>query len=440
MAGISFAQGLKAEFDYSVFPVDKETSSLEIYYSFLTDDMLPAEKNGSKIVTGILGLKLFKLGSKEYIVNDSWNFEEDLVKNPNPTFTGLLRFNVQKGTYKMEISGTDSNSKKSKNSNFEIEIKGLPDDNLFQSDIQMASKIDQVNGGEKSIFYKNTYEVVPNPSLMYGKGLPLVYFYSEIHNIHKNGGAGILKIDHLLLNARNEKVYQKSKIITVKNGSAVDVGVINVKKMPGGIYTLAVSVKDTTSGDYNNSYRKIYVYNPDIIDSTLLVATNADALGGALAVMSEEELDEYFSKSAYAATEDEKKSFKSLKTVDGKKNFLNSFWKKRDADPVTEENEFRNEYFKRIEYADKSFSSLINKKGYKSDRGRVFVTYGKPSEISRYPNSDDSYPYEVWYYESMEGMSTFVFVDYSGFSDYRLIHSNKRGELSLPNWEAKVRR
>jgi len=93
------------------------------------------------------------------------------------------------------------------------------------------------------------------------------------------------------------------------------------------------------------------------------------------------------------------------------------FWQKRDPTPSTELNEVREEFFRRVQYSNQNFGSPT-RRGWETDRGRVYITYGQPDEIERHPFELDSYPYELWYYYSL-GL-TFVFVDTYGDGDYRL--------------------
>lgn len=123
--------------------------------------------------------------------------------------------------------------------------------------------------------------------------------------------------------------------------------------------------------------------------------------------------------------------------MDAKKNFLYNFWKSRDNIPETSENEFKKEYFKRINYADGHFRAF-QKKGWETERGRIYIMYGEPSEIERYPNQVDTKPYEIWTYHNIEGGVIFVFGDLTGYSDYTLLHSTHRGELRDENWLRRI--
>ncbi|MDI6840586.1 MAG: GWxTD domain-containing protein [bacterium] len=94
------------------------------------------------------------------------------------------------------------------------------------------------------------------------------------------------------------------------------------------------------------------------------------------------------------------------------------FWKKRDPSPETERNEFEDEYFKRVDYANENFSCA--RKGWKTDRGRVYIKLGPPDEVDSHPFEISQKPYEVWryYLKKLE----FIFVDEHGFGDYILVY------------------
>ena len=123
--------------------------------------------------------------------------------------------------------------------------------------------------------------------------------------------------------------------------------------------------------------------------------------------------------------------------MDGKREFLTSFWKARDEDPSDEVNNNLREYMKRIKIADERFETFT-KEGWQTDRGRVYLMFGEPSEIERHPNESESRPYEIWIYNDIEGGVQFVFGDITGFSQYTLLHSTKRGEYKDENWQRRL--
>jgi len=99
-----------------------------------------------------------------------------------------------------------------------------------------------------------------------------------------------------------------------------------------------------------------------------------------------------------------------------KRELFDTFWKKRDPTPNTERNELMEEYYTRVIYANKHFTHLVD--GWKTDMGMVYIIFGVPNTIERHPFEIDSRPYEVWSYYDQNRQ--FVFIDYTGFGDYRL--------------------
>ncbi len=150
----------------------------------------------------------------------------------------------------------------------------------------------------------------------------------------------------------------------------------------------------------------------------------------------------------YIITGDEKKAYKVLKTDEERENFIENFWRRRDPDPDTEENEYREEYYERIAYANEHFASGIP--GYKTDRGRIYITFGKPDGIETHPTggtydrpsyegggSTTTYPFEVWFYRHLDNVGDGIeieFVDPTGTGEYRIARSpnEKDALLNVP--------
>jgi len=136
----------------------------------------------------------------------------------------------------------------------------------------------------------------------------------------------------------------------------------------------------------------------------------------------------------YIITPEEKKAFKALATDEERENFIENFWRRRDPNPDTEENEYREEYYERIAYANEHFASGIP--GWKTDRGRVYIAWGKPDSVESHPSggaydrptyegggSTSTYPFETWFYRHLEGVGDGLeieFVDPTGTGEYRL--------------------
>jgi GWxTD domain-containing protein len=137
---------------------------------------------------------------------------------------------------------------------------------------------------------------------------------------------------------------------------------------------------------------------------------------------------------AYIITDEERKAFKKLQTDDERERFIEEFWRRRDPDPDTDENEYREEYYERIAYANEHFASGIP--GWRSDRGRIYIMYGKPDEKETHPSGGSynrdinegggqttTYPFEKWFYRYLPGIGSGIeieFVDPTGSGEYRI--------------------
>ncbi|HEV8589982.1 MAG TPA: GWxTD domain-containing protein [Pyrinomonadaceae bacterium] len=151
---------------------------------------------------------------------------------------------------------------------------------------------------------------------------------------------------------------------------------------------------------------------------------------------------------AYIITDEERKAFKKLETDDEREHFIEEFWRRRDPDPDTDENEYREEYYERIAYANEHFASGIP--GWKTDRGRIWIMYGKPDELETHPSggsynretyegggTTSTYPFERWFYRYLPGVGSGIeieFVDPTGSGEYRIARNpdEKDALLNIP--------
>jgi GWxTD domain-containing protein len=148
---------------------------------------------------------------------------------------------------------------------------------------------------------------------------------------------------------------------------------------------------------------------------------------------------------AYIITDEERKQFKKLQTDDEREQFIEAFWRRRDPDPDTDENEYKEQYYERVAYANEHFASGIP--GWKTDRGRIYIMYGAPDEKESHPSGGSyqredyegggetsTYPFERWFYRYIEGVGSGVeieFVDPTGSGEYRIARSPEEKDALL---------
>jgi GWxTD domain-containing protein len=150
----------------------------------------------------------------------------------------------------------------------------------------------------------------------------------------------------------------------------------------------------------------------------------------------------------YIITNEERDAFKKLQTDEERDQFIEQFWLRRDPTPDTTENEYKEEHYRRIAYANEQFASGIP--GWRTDRGRFYIMYGPPDERETHPTggewerpmdqgggSTTTYPWEMWRYRYLEGVGTNIeieFVDPTGTGEYHYTNdpSEKDALLYVP--------
>lgn len=432
----------KLEVDYARYLYNDTSAYLEIYYSFYQNQLRAVQEGNHSIVKGYLNVNIKDKITNVPIVDREWQFTRELADTLNgingKSLIGILGFQMPFGNYVCTIFGKDVNNTTSFDSvTFDLKIHKIPTDRFSISDIELVSLIKRAEEVNKSIFYKNTYEVIPNPHMIFGVDLPVLYFYAELYNLLEDKKSDVLKVEYILLSAMNKEQYRKVKYIPRKNYSVVDVGAINISKIPSGTYTLILAISDTLKNHKTSSSKRVFIYNPNVIDSALTLYTEKDIMASEFSIMNEEELNDMFGMIKYISTVDELGQWNKITNVEGKRNFLFNFWKKRDPDPLSAHNEFKIQYLNNVEYVNSHYST-IQKKGWRTDRGRVYLSYGAPTEIERFPNQIDTKPYEIWKYNQLEGGVIFIFADLTGFNDYLLVNSTLRGELRDDNWVRRI--
>ncbi len=125
----------------------------------------------------------------------------------------------------------------------------------------------------------------------------------------------------------------------------------------------------------------------------------------------------------YIITQQEREACKNLQTDEERAQFVEQFWLRRDPTPGTVENEFKEEHYRRIAYANAHFGSQSSVPGWKNDRGRIYITFGPPDEIDAHPSPVSGFPLESWRYNFIEGIGNNVsmeFVDTGRNGEYHM--------------------
>ena len=132
---------------------------------------------------------------------------------------------------------------------------------------------------------------------------------------------------------------------------------------------------------------------------------------------------------AYIITDQERNAFVQLNSDEERARFIEQFWLRRDPTPDTAENEYKDEHYRRMAYANEHFASSVP--GRKTDRGRIYITLGPPDEIDSHPSGGNTRtsPFEDWRYRYVEGIGSnvnFEFVDSTGTGEFRVVDQREK--------------
>jgi len=435
---------LSFEFDYARFNIDSTNKHLEIYYSLGQRNLKQYMNEGKNCIGAYLDIIITDTLTNNVVVNKRYKSRTEIDPSDSlfseKNLLGKLGYVLAEGDYHLQISATDiADSTNFILFNENIEIKKVSPNKYALSDIQLATRIISNSANKESMFYKNTMEIFPNPHIIYTEKMPILFFYSEIYNLNsqENNGKEITLIQQLF-SGNGRSLKAKYKTLPTKNSSIVEAGIVNLKKYPTGSYILTLSIFEDSSDVGTSTSKRFYLINPSVkVATTQLSSDKLMVQSSEYGLMSDEECDELFLQLIPLARKVDTDTYRELKTIDGKRKFLFDFWLVRDQEPETIENEFKEEYMERVDFVENRFRTFVSR-GIETERGRVYLQYGEPDEMDHFPSEYNMKPYESWFYNSIEGGVFFIFGDISGYGNYELLHSTKRGELRDDDWQRRI--
>jgi GWxTD domain-containing protein len=448
LIGSLFAQKseLQLDVDYAQFRGVGDSLYVEMYYSFSASGLSYDYRDDGFVGSVELEVNIYDSDMKTEPVQKrsfrmNYAVEDTTHSALNQTVVGLSGFFIKPGDYTLRVKGYDIGSPEQGDSvTFPLRLTDVPEKHIAVSDLQFANSIRQIPEDNDNTFYKNTLEVIPNPSRIFGVGHPILFYYLEVYNLLASGDIGDeYNIRTAVYDAVGNQYYEREHSKNRRHESSVEVGTINTSAFKSGTYTLTIAIADPAASVMVNSSRRFFVFNPHHgISDDAIDRTPEGVVASSYAVMSEEELDKEFEQMRYITTSQDRQAYGRLQTRGEKQRFLFEYWRRIDPDPISPDNPVRTEYLSRVHHANQQFGFGF-REGWRSDRGRVFITYGPPDEYERYPSRSDSKPYEIWYFNNIQGGVVFVFVDRTGFQDYQLVHSTHRNELRDENWREYIR-
>ncbi len=434
----SFGQKIKANFSYSSFSSPSNETYLETYLNF-NGNSLQYVKIGDVWQATVEITYVFKqddkiIDFKKYNLNSPEYTDSSAVRT---NFYDQQRISLPSGKYEFEITLKDINSSEKAFSTLqELELNYL--ENTIQlSDITLIESFKKTE--TKNILSKSGYDLMPYTSDFYPEEFEKLLFYAEVYNTDK-----ILEKDEAFLINYFIESFESKQIIgnyrSFKREIPKPVNVVmssfDIQKLPSGNYNLVVELKNKDNKTI--ILKKVFFQRSNATANELLVSD--DYINSFVTTMTATELELYIKALSPISTQIElnfAKNQLSAKDPELMKQYFYNFWLTRN--PTNPEEDWK-KYKELVKITDQLYSTSI-KKGFETDRGRIYLKHGKPNTISEIKNETSTYPYEIWHYYGIEGRSNVKFIFYSPdiiSNDYPLLHSTLPGEIYNASWKVEL--
>ncbi|MCH7972368.1 MAG: GWxTD domain-containing protein [Bacteroidetes bacterium] len=313
-------------------------------------------------------------------------FVKDFKTTSSKKISNISRrtFYLQPGMYLVRTSVEDKETKKEFVKTIKFNVRSFYQ-NVSLSSIMFIARANVKNSNSK---------IVPNISRNVASQVNGIPIYYELYSNKKINAIAYYTIS----DKEHDAIYEESVPVKIDSGINNFFYTAKDSSINFGTYQFDIVIK-------NNNNDKLAETKKTFFSKWEGAPSNIVDLETAI-----KQLD-------YIATGDQIDYIEEAKNKDEKIKRYKEFWKSKDPNPIDDENEVFNEYYRRINLANNNFS-YYGRPGWKTDRGMVFIVLGQPNNITSRPFDSYSKPYVVWEYYDLN--RSFTFVDVTGFGDYRL--------------------
>jgi GWxTD domain-containing protein len=435
-------ESLQAYLSYAIFNTPDDQPYIETYLVINGKTLTHALQDDGKY-QGVLEVQiLFKEG--ENIVNyDKYELMSPKVKDSVKALPNLLdvqRYSLPAGSYQLELTLNDPNNEEEPIISYdEFEIS-FPATQLNFSGIELLHSYRKSK--EENVMSKSGFTMTPYVFNFYPEVVTELTFYAELYNSKQLLGGDQFMLYYYIKPVEVEKKLDPFFYMKKTESKPVNIFLnsIDISQLPSGNYLLVLEARNRNNVLLAEQEVFFQRSNPNAQFNltAMLILNPENSFAGQIA--SRDSLVQYIDY-LYPISSDAQKSFaKSLMAEADiytlQKYFLNFWVERNEKDP---EGAWM-EYKERVNQTNYEFRAL-KIKGYKTDRGRVYLQYGKPDMIAKSYNEPNGYPYEIWHYYQIQGQQDRRFVFYTrdlATNDFQLIHSTMRGEINNYRWQTYI--
>ncbi len=447
------AKKIGMNISYAQFQDDKGDAYLEFYFS-LDSRTIDYVKTGNSY-TGGIEITLSVAQNDQIIAADKFRLMDQDRADTNSlgqVLVNQVRFALDKGTYTMDLKVQDVNHPEEVyNINNDTLDVGLGGTDLTFSDLVFLDSFSKAK--KPSEFSKSGYDLVPMVSsgnYYFSEQNKQLAFYTEVYNSDVAFGAdGVFAVKYYIKDYNSQEAIFSFASLSKKSSAKVTpvLANFNIEKLPTGSYEVVVDVLnrkgETVLSKSNFFFRKNNIVNEVInlenISQAEAQASFAGRLGGGDSLY--QAIDFLYPISTDRERNYQKRLMRE-RSIKDMTRYIYIFWKEKDPnDPEQAWADYRKEVLK----CNRLYSARLEK-GYKTDRGRVFLTYGPPTTVDKHPFTVDYFPYEIWQFDraSSPYITTqtniqFIFGELSNATnDYQLVHSTAIGETNNRRWKYRL--
>jgi len=443
---VSFAQkgSLRAYLSYASFYAPEHGPYIETYLSILGKSVQFVKTENGKFQGTVLVTMLF---SQNDNIKQFSKYELNTAEIDDTTHINFVLFDQQRillptGSFDFELIIADKNLDlppfKAKD---KLTVNYNPSE-IVISDIELIESYSKAT--ETSEMAKSGYDFIPYQDTYYPQSINKIAFYAEVYNSSKVMGDEApfviaTSIQDLETGIPIENLFK------IKRETSNQVNVIfnefDISALPSGNYNLTISVRDKENKEIASQNTFFQRSNPGVKFNTNTIQNVETENSFVSRLNNADTLREFIKMCGPISTASEKLFMMSnLKTGETKilQQFFLSFWLQRS--PADPEGAWR-KYYSTVLGVQQEFGST-NKKGYETDRGRVYLQYGSPNQRIIEPYTSSTLPYEIWQYYKYNKQTDLKFVFYTpdrSINDYILAHSTAIGEVKNVNWQYEIR-
>ena len=448
LTGTLFSQRLKVSLDYTSYATEELKPYIE--FTFMVDGKsVKYVKNSMgkyeaevEIIVDIAEQEGNQSVAKLHYILTSPVYADTVLENKT-IFGDIVNVEVPNGSHILNFTLKDVHNEEVPPIVYMDNMDILyPEDKVSSSAVLLASSMAPAQKGD--FFEKYGYSFTPLEFHYLPENQDFIFSHFELYNTEKVlGKDAAFKVRYSLQSLTNtwKSFSQYDKEFTYKTAPILFIPqYFNFTALPSGNYNLTVEILDAEDSSLIKNVAFLQRYNPkvelDISDyeNVLLDNTFVDKITD-MAL-----LKEYTACLSPIADVNERNFFsKNINklSLSQLQRFFYSFWIHRA--PNAPEKAWL-EYKTKVDFVQREYGSVVIK-GYKTDRGRVYLQYGPPNNIKQSVSSPRTYPYQVWQYYDLKGYTNvkFVFCNYDDVTnDYELVHSDKPGELYNTAWQRDI--